>query len=146
MYLSTAKDDPEVHRLYKRCGFQPAMLQGYDNDDKEICLFRFVDTPYYNEFLKVHPLSIFSISGARVDFHGNRAFEMRWTDPQTGDFLAFYLDGVLLKSMPRITGVAVRERTKAFDAWINVMASNMAADRFGDFEFLLGKHCISRSE
>jgi GNAT superfamily N-acetyltransferase len=134
MYLSTAKDDPEVHRFYEKRGFQPAMLQGYDKDDKEICLFRFVDTPYYNEFLKVHPLSIFSISGTRVDFHGNQAFEMRWTDSQTGDFLAFYLEGALLKSMPRITGVARREKTKAFDAWINVMASNMATDRPGDFE------------
>jgi N-acetylglutamate synthase-like GNAT family acetyltransferase len=134
MYLMACKDDPAVHRFYKRCGFQPALLQGFEEDDKEICLFRFADTPYYNEFLKGHPMSIFSVSGGKADFHGNKAFEMRWSDPLTGDLLAFYLDGDVRRRMPRITGIARKENSRAFDAWINLISSDMAAGRTAEYE------------
>jgi hypothetical protein len=148
-YTMNFKNSPAAKPFYEKYGaasdrvcrmldFRPAMLQGFDEDDKEICLFRFSDTPCYNEFLRNHPLSILSISGTRVDFHGNRAFEMRWTDPQTGDFLAFYLDGARwAMRMPRITGIARKEGPRAFDAWIHLISSDMALEGTGEYEIFL---------
>jgi GNAT superfamily N-acetyltransferase len=134
MYLMIWRDDlKEVFRFYEKRGFQPAMLKGFDEEEMMICLIRLKDVPFCNEFLKIHPLSIFSISGSRMDFHGNQAFEMRWTDSQTGDFLTFYMEGALLKSMPRITGIARKEKSKEFDAWINVI-SEISTGRPGEFE------------
>jgi len=134
MYLMTSREDPEVHKFYNRRGFQPAMLRGFDEDEKEICLFRLSDAPCLKEFLEIHPLSIFLTSGVRGPFHENQAFEMRWSDPMTGDFLAFYLDGILFRSIPRITGIARREKSREFDAWINIISSDMAMGRPGEFE------------
>lgn len=126
------------NRVYRTFDFQPAMLEGFDEDDKEICLFRFSDIPCYNEFLRNHPLSIMTISGGKMDFHGNKAFEVRWGDPQTGDFIAFYLDGARwAMRMPRITGIARKEKSRAFDAWIHLISSDMAMDRTGEYEICL---------
>jgi len=137
IYVMAFKDDPAVLRFYQKHDFQPAILQGFDEDEKEICLFRFSDTPCYNEFLKDHQMSVFSVSGGKVDFHGKQAYEMRWRDPETDDFLAFYLDGNLKKDMPRITGVAIKEDFRAFDAWINLGTSDMAIGKPGEFDVCL---------
>jgi len=137
MYVMTAKTDPAVHRFYKKFGFQPAMLQGFEEDEKEICLFRFSDTPCYHEFMRNHPLSILSVSGGKMDFHGNQVYEMKWNDPQTGDFLAFYLKGKRHESMPRITGIARKENARAFDAWIDQNTPAVATDRPGEFKVCL---------
>jgi len=137
MYLMTWKDNPSVLRFHRRQGFQPALLQGFDEDDKEICLFKFSDAPCYSELLRNHPLSIMTITGGKTDFHENQAFEMRWSDPQTDDFLAFYIEGGLIKSMPRITGIARKERSRAFDAWIHLFSSDMAMGGAGEYEICL---------
>jgi len=138
MYLMTLMDIPAVLRFYRRLGFQPAMLQGFDEDDKEICLFRFTDVPCYNEFLRNHPLSIMKVSGGKGEFHGNKAFEIGWSDPQTGDFLSFYLDGARwAMRMPRITGISRKEGPRAFDAWIHLTSPDMAMSGTGEYEINL---------
>jgi len=136
MYLMTCKV-PSVLRFHRRQGFRPALLQGFDEDDKKICLFKFSDAPCYNEFLRNHPLSIMTISGGKTDFHENQAFEMRWSDPQTDDFLAIYIEGGLFKSMPRITGIARKEKSRAFEAWIHLFSSDMAMGGSGEYEINL---------
>jgi len=137
MYVITWKDNPAVHRFWKKFGFQPAMLQGFEEDGKEICLFRFSDTPCYNDFLRHHPLSILSASKGKTDFHGNQVYEMKWSDPQTDDFLAFYFEGKRHESMPRVTGVARKENARAFDAWIDQITSDATAERAGEFKVCL---------
>jgi len=149
MYTMNFKNSPAAQPFYEKYGvasdrvcrmldFQPAMLQSFDEDDKEICLFRFSDTPCYNEFIRNHPLSIMTISGGKVDFHGNRAFEMRWSDPLMGDFLAFYLDGARwAMRMPRIIGIATKENSRTFDAWIHLISSDMTIDGTGEYEICL---------
>jgi len=125
------------YRVYGKFGFQPAMLQGFEDYEKEICLFRFSDMPCYNEFIQKHPLSILSVSGGMIDFHGSKAYEMKWSDPQTDDFLAFYLHGKRHESMPRITGMARKEKAKAFDAWVDQVTSDVAIERSGKFKVCL---------
>jgi len=117
MYVMSGKNEPKESRFYKRFDFQPAMLQGFEDQEKEIVLFRFSETPCYVEFMKKHPLSTLSVSGGKINFHESQAYEMKWTDPQTNDFLAFYLKGKRHESMPRITGIARKENAIGFDAW-----------------------------
>ena len=148
MYVMTWKNSPAAqpfyekygitaYRLYKKFSFQPAMLQGFTDHEKEICLFRFSDTPCYKEFMQHHPLSILSVSGGKIDFHGNNAYEMRWSDPQTYDFLAFYFKGKRHESMPRIMGIARKENTRAFDAWIEQITSDVTTEKSGKFKVCL---------
>jgi len=137
MYVMTAKKDQAVHRFYKKFGFQPSMLQGFEDEEKEICLFRFSDTPCYNEFLRHHPLSVLSVSGGKIDFHGNQVYAMKWSDPQTDDFLAFYLKGKRHESMPRITGIATKENTKAFEAWTNEITTEVTPEKDGKLKICL---------
>ncbi len=129
MYVMTEKDGSAENRFYKRFGFQPAMLQGYHEEEKEICLFRFSDTPGYKELMQHHPLSILSVSGGKTNFHGKQVYEMKWSDPQTDDFLVFYLEGKRFDSMPRITGISRKEKAMAFDAWIDLTTPDVTTER-----------------
>jgi len=113
------------------------MLQGFEGDEKEICLFRFSDTPCYREFMHEHPLSVLSVSGGKTDFHGAQVYEMRWSDPQTDDFLAFYLKGKRHESMPRITGIARKEDAMGFDAWTEEITREITSAKSGRFRICL---------
>ncbi len=113
------------------------MINNFDESDYDICLFRFSDAQCYEEYMSRHPLSILSISGGKIDFHAIRAYEMKWTDPQTKDFLAFYLEGNRSKSRPRIVGIARKDRSVAFEAWINQTTNNITSMREGEFEVCL---------
>jgi len=126
-----------AHRLYKKFGFHPAMLQDFTDNEEEICLFRFSDTPYYQDFIDRHPLSILSVSGGKTNFHRNKAYEMKWNDPQTDDFLAFYLKGKRHESMPRIVGIAKREGSSSFDAWTEEATPDITSEKSGRFRICL---------
>ena len=148
MYVMTWKNSPAAqplyqkhglaaYQLYKSFGFQPAMLQGFEDNEKEICLFKFSDTPCYKEYMHKHPLSVLSVSGGKTSFHGNQLYQMRWSDPQTDDFLAFYLKGKRHESMPRITGIARRENAIGFDAWTEEITHEVTEEKSGRFKLCL---------
>ena len=148
MYVMTWKDSPasrefyekygvSAHRLYKKFGFHPAMLQDFTDNEEEICLFRFPDTSCYQDFIDKHPLLLLSVSGGKTSFHRNKAYEMKWNDPQTDDFLAFYLKGKRHESMPRIVGVARKEGHVGFDAWTEETTSDITSEKSGGFRICL---------
>ena len=148
LYVMTWKDSPagrefyekygvSAHRLYRKFGFHPAMLQGFTDNEEEICLFRFSDTSCYQDFIGKHPLSVLSVSGRKIDFHGNQVYEMRWSDPQTNDSLSFHLKGKRHESMPRIAGVARKEGPLGFDAWTEETTPDITLGKSGEFRICL---------
>lgn len=149
MYVMTWKNSPasrelyekygvSAYRLYRKFGFHPAMLQGFTDNEDEICLFRFSDTPCCQDFISKHPLSVLSVSGTKIVFHGSRVYEMKWNDPQTNDFLAFYLKGKRHESMPRAVGIARKEGSLDFDAWTEETTPDITSEKSGRFKICLG--------
>jgi len=106
-------------RLYAKYGFKPAIIHNFDKNDVNICLFNLSQSSCYNDFMLSHPLSILSISGGEIGYNGGLAYEMKWTDLQTDDFLAFYIEGKRENVMPKIIGVSQKVGGIAFDAHIN---------------------------
>ena len=148
MYTMDFKNSPAAQLFYEKYGaasyrvhhkfsFHPAMLQGFEDNEKEICLFRFSDSPCYKEFMHKHPLSVPSVSGGKTDFHGAQVYEIRWSDPQTDDFLALYLKGKRHESMPRITGIARKEDAMGFDAWTEGITPEIMSAKSGRFRICL---------
>jgi len=126
-------------RLYAKYGFEPAIIHNFDKNDVNICLFNLTQSSAYSDFMQSHPLSILSISGGEVGFKGSLAYEMKWTDPQTDDFLAFYIEGKRGNIMPKIIGVSQKVGRIAFDAHIND-TSKINKTGNGTFKVYLTNH------
>ena len=125
------------HRLYSKYGFKPAIIYYFEKNDMDVCLFNLSNSRCYNEFMSRHPLSILSISRDLTGFNGGKAHEMKWTDPQTDEFLAFYIEGNRYNIRPKILGIGYKEGTIAFEAGISNEKSNAFNKDHGTFSVYL---------
>ena len=80
-----------------------------------------------------HPIAVLSVSETKISHHGNQVYEMKWNDPQTDDFLAFYLKGKRHESMARIVGIATKEGSSGFDAWTEEVTPDITSGEYGKF-------------
>jgi len=114
-----------AHRLYSKFGFKPAILGDPSAARGHMWLFRFSDSCCASEFLKRHPFAEPSVSQSKVEFHGRMLHRMSWTDPQTQEKLAFYIEGqpsqTLEGTMPRIAGFSFKEE----DAMLDVLVQDL---------------------
>ncbi|MBS7620182.1 hypothetical protein KEJ21_06015, partial [Candidatus Bathyarchaeota archaeon] len=95
------------------------------------------NSEFYNEFMSRHPLSILSTSEDFTGFNRGKAYEMKWTDLQTDEFLAFYIEGNRYNIRPKILGIGYKEGALAFEAGISNETSNAFNKDRGTFSVYL---------
>jgi len=112
-FLMTEYDNIPALNLYKKFNFYPAIL----SKRKQLWLFRFGKGSFVENFLKTHPLFEFKVSRKKVSFHGEKFYEISFTDIMSNARLKVYFRGQPGQegTMPRIAGISVMEEKKAFD-------------------------------
>jgi ribosomal protein S18 acetylase RimI-like enzyme len=136
LYVIAKKNNVPVHRFYTKLGFKPAMLHGFEKDEKEIVLFQFLEGTSQHEFVHNNPLSGFSASGSLVRFHDQSLYTMRWKDSLTGYHITYYLKGKRHLAMPRIAGISIKENNIYFDAWIKEEVGEIDLEQQEKFRIL----------
>jgi len=137
LYVITKKNDIPVHRFYTNLVFKPAMLSGFDEEEQEIVLSQFLQGTSQHEFVHNHPLTGFSASGSPVKFHDQSLYEMRWKDPLSGSYIAYYLKGRRFLAMPRIAGISLEEGNVALDVWITEETDEVDLEHEGMFRIFM---------
>jgi GNAT superfamily N-acetyltransferase len=137
LYAISDKNDIRTHMFYTRLGFKPAILSCFAKDEEEIVLFQFLKGTSQHEFVHNHPLTGFSVSESMVDFHGQSLYEMKWKDSLTGSYIAYYLKGRRHITMPRITGISLKESNIALDVWITEETTEVDFEHEGKFRIFM---------
>jgi len=137
VYVTAKKKEKRLHRFYTKLGFKPAILSSFDKDEEEIVLFQFLEGTSQNEFVSKHPLSGFSTLESTIVFHDQPLYEMKWRDPLTSSYIAYYLKGKRHLSMPRIVGITLKEDNVAFDVWVIEETTEIDFEHEGRFKICI---------
>jgi GNAT superfamily N-acetyltransferase len=137
--LMTEPGNTAAINLYARNGFLTS-VPGGPGEREHTWMIRLPDDSLAGRFNGEHASSLFTPPRDRTKFQDRPLYEMRWNDPETGDYLGFFLEGQPGQpaqggTAPRIAGATVKEGTVTAD--ILVLEGKTTVETGGDARFRL---------